>query len=148
MIKRLILLSVFICFCLSVSAQIETPAKWSYGAKKINNVEAVIFLKATIEDGWHVYSAYQKPGGPTKTSFAFSSSPDFDLLGKVNEPKPITVFDKVFEINVSYFEKSVVFQQKIKLKADQTVVKGKLSYMVCSNQKCIPDEINFSIPVN
>jgi len=52
-------------------------------------------------------------------------------------------------MNVSYFEKSVTFQQKIKLKsANASVVKGKLEYMTCNDKKCLPpDDIDFSIPL-
>ena len=47
-------------------AQILTPVHWSYGAKKTGKNEAVIFIKATIDDGWHVYSQYVKDGGAHK----------------------------------------------------------------------------------
>jgi thiol:disulfide interchange protein DsbD len=52
-------------------------------------------------------------------------------------------------MDVTYFEKSVVFQQKIKLKsANATAVKGQLEYMTCNDQKCLPPEdIDFSIPL-
>ena len=53
-------------------------------------------------------------------------------------------------MDVSYFTKTVTFQQKIKLKsAGATVVKGKLEYMTCNDQKCLPpDDLEFSIPVS
>ena len=52
-------------------------------------------------------------------------------------------------MNVTYFEKSVTFQQKIKLKsATASVVKGKLEYMTCNDLKCLPpDDLDFSIPL-
>ena len=51
-------------------------------------------------------------------------------------------------MNVSYFENSVVFQQKIKLKKAATTVKGKLEYMTCNDQKCLPPEdLDFSVDV-
>jgi thiol:disulfide interchange protein DsbD len=56
--------------------------------------------------------------------------------------------EKVFNMEVGYFENSVIFQQKIKLKAKQTMVTGKLEYMTCNDEKCLPPEdIDFSIPV-
>jgi hypothetical protein len=39
---------------LQSKAQILTPVHWSYGAKKISSTEAVVFIKATIDNGWHV----------------------------------------------------------------------------------------------
>jgi DsbC/DsbD-like thiol-disulfide interchange protein len=130
-------------------AQIETPVKWSYAAKKISSTEAVVFLKATMEDGWHIYSLNVKDGGPIKTSFTFAPSKAYSLIGKASEPKPVTKYEKSFSMNVSYFEKEVVFQQKIKLKLpNASVVKGKLEYMTCNDHKCLPPEdIDFSIPL-
>jgi len=52
-------------------------------------------------------------------------------------------------MNVTYFENSVIFQQRIKLKsAKATVVKGQLEYETCNDKKCLPPEdVSFSIPL-
>jgi hypothetical protein len=51
-------------------------------------------------------------------------------------------------MNVAYFEKSVIFQQKVKLNRGTTTVKGKVEYMVCNDRQCLPpEEVEFSIPV-
>lgn len=132
----------------AVNAQILAPVKWSSAAKKVSANEAVLYLKAVIEDGWHIYSVNQKPGGPTKTTITFKPSPDFDLIGKVTEPKPISKFEETFGVRVDYFKGEVVFQQKIKMKAKQPAVKGKVEFMVCTDQECLPvDEVNFLIPI-
>lgn len=133
---------------LQLKAQIITPVHWSYGSKKISPTEAIIFLKATIDDGWHIYSQTVKDGGPIKTSFAFNFSTEYSPSGQTQEPKPISKTEKVFNMEVGFFERSVVFQQKIKLKVAQTIVKGKLEYMTCNDHQCLPPEdLEFSIPV-
>jgi len=132
----------------SIKAQIQKPVIWSYAAKKISQTEVAIYLKATIDDGWHIYSSNQKGEGPVKTSFRFVSSKDFSLIGRVIEPKPVTKYEETFEMDISYFEKSVVFQQKVKLNRPITVVKGSLEFMACTDKQCLPAEtINFSIPI-
>ena len=130
-------------------AQIEAPVKWSYAAKKISSTEAVVLFKATIQNGWHIYSLNVKDGGPIKTSFTFAPSKLYSIVGKPSEPKPLTKYEKAFTMNVSYFEKSVVFQQKIKLKSkNASSVKGKLEYMTCNDMKCLPpEEVEFTIPL-
>ena len=146
LILTLTLLSLSV---LQSKAQILTPVHWSYAAKKISATEAVVFLKATIDDGWHVYSQTVKDGGPIKTSFTFTKSKDYSIIGHTIEPKPIIRMEKVFNMEVGFFEKSVVFQQKVKLKTAQTTVKGTLEYMTCNDHQCLPPEdIEFSIPVN
>ena len=130
----------------ALKAQILTPVKWSYAAKKTGKNEAVVFIKATIDDGWHIYSQTVKDGGPVKTSFTFSPSTAFTLVG--NTIEPITRNEKVFKMDVSYFEKSVIFQQKIHLNSGLATVKGTLEYMTCNDHQCLPpDDIDFSIAV-
>ena len=137
-----------IAICSPLRAQMKMPVGWSYAIKKTNPSEAIIFIKATIEKDWHIYSAFQKDGGPTKTSFSFAQSEAYILIGSIIEPKPFTTFEVAFGIDVSSFEKQVIFQQKIKLKQGKATVKGKVKYMACNDHECLPeDEVEFSIPV-
>jgi len=146
--KNLFLFAVGLLFSFSASSQILKPVKWSYAAKKTSKTEAVLYIKATIQDGWHIYSQNMADGGPVKTTFTFPAGKGYTLVGKTIEPKPITKFEKTFEMNVGYFEKSVVFQQKIKYTGANPTVKGSLEYMVCDDQQCLPPEsVEFSIPV-
>ncbi|MDB5157296.1 MAG: sugar transporter [Mucilaginibacter sp.] len=147
--KKLFLATVtLILFAIQTKAQILTPVTWSYAAKKTSATEAVVFIKAAIDEGWHVYSQFVKDGGPVKTTITFNPSKTYVLVGATIEPKPITRMEKVFNMEVGFFEHSVIFQQKIKLKAKQTTITGKLEYMTCNDQKCLPpDDIEFSIPV-
>jgi DsbC/DsbD-like thiol-disulfide interchange protein len=132
----------------SAKAQLLTPVRWSYGAKKISGTEAVVFIKATIDKGWHIYSQHVKDGGPVKTTITFSPSKDYVAVGGTLEPKPVTSYEKVFSMAVSYFEGTVIFQQKIKLKAGPATVKGTLNFMTCNDKQCLPPEdLDFSIPV-
>ncbi len=132
----------------ALKAQILTPVHWSYAAKRTGKNEAVVFLKATIDDGWHIYSQTVKDGGPVKTSFTFLPSTTYTFIGNTVEPTPITRNEKVFNMDVSYFEKSVIFQQKVRLKTKQTTVKGKLEYMTCNDKQCLPPEdIEFSVAI-
>lgn len=143
-----ILLFIGVYFYNPATAQIESPVKWSYAAKKITKNEAVIYLKATIDAGWHIYSTAQKDGGPVKTSFNFIPSGDYTIVGTVSEPKPVTKYETAFGMDVSYFENGVIFEQRVRLKTAATTVKGSLKYMVCNDQKCLPPEtLSFGIPL-
>ena len=114
--KKLIMLSACVLLGFTARGQILHPVKWGYAAKKIRKNEAMIFLKPAIDDEWHIYSSTQKDGGPIKTSFTFTLSNDYELIGTISEPKPVREYEKSFEMNVSYFENNVFFQQKVWLK--------------------------------
>jgi DsbC/DsbD-like thiol-disulfide interchange protein len=147
--KKIVLIVMAVMLGVGAHAQIETPVKWSYAAKRVSATEAVVFLRAAIDEGWHIYSLNVKDGGPIKTSFTFPPSVDYTLVGKTVEPAPITKFEKTFNMDVSYFENTVTFQQKVKLKSpNAAIVKGSLEFMTCNDRKCLPPEdVNFSIPI-
>ncbi|MGY4538902.1 DsbC/DsbD-like thiol-disulfide interchange protein [Mucilaginibacter sp. UYNi724] len=147
--RKILLAVTALMITFAAKAQVESHVRWSYAAKKTSATEAVVLIKATIDQGWHIYSQTVKDGGPVKTSFTFDVSKEYTLVGKPSEPKPITRFEKVFNMNVGYFENAVVFQQKIKLKsAKVAAVKGKLEFMTCNDSKCLPpDEVAFTIPL-
>lgn len=136
-----------VLFTFAASAQVFEPVKWSVASKKINNKEAVVFIKATMEKGWHIYSLNLDEGGPIATSFKFSPSKDFSLVGKVAEPKPKHTFESVFNMDVTYFEKEVVFQQKVKLNGNTATVKGVVEWQACDDERCLPPE-EFEFAVN
>ncbi len=148
-ITKLIAGSLLILAGYHTKAQILTPVQWSYAAKRTGPTEAVVFLKASIGPGWHIYSQYIKDGGPVQTSFKFKQSTAYQLLGKVLEPKPVTRMEEVFGMKVSFFENEAIFQQKIRLKKGRaTTVSGSLEYMTCNDQKCLPPEsVDFAITI-
>jgi thiol:disulfide interchange protein DsbD len=146
--KLLVIVFAVLGMAFSGKAQLEDPVKWTYGAKRLSAAEAVVFLKATMDKGWHIYSQKIPSGGPVKTTFTFNPSKTYTLSGATSEPKPIRKFEKTFGIEVSYFEGEVIFQQKIRLKSAAATVTGMLEYMTCNDLKCIPpEEVKFSIPV-
>ena len=144
--KKIILILAMALVGTSAFSQIEKPVKWSFALKKESKDYAIILLKADVQSSWHIYSLDQKEGGPIKTTFTFSPSADYSLVGKASQPTPRTKFENAFNMNVSYFENSVIFQQRIRLKSGKGTLHGKLEYMTCSNQKCLPPEdLDFSI---
>lgn len=147
--KKIIFLFWALCLTgLAAYSQILKPVTWSYAAKRTGATTATVFIKATIDQGWHLYSQFVKEGGPVKTTFIFPSSSAYTLVGTTTEPKAVTKYESTFKMNVSYFEKSVVFQQKIKLKGKTAAVNGNVEFMVCDDKQCLPPEqVDFNIPV-
>jgi thiol:disulfide interchange protein len=93
-----------------------------------------------------MYSQFIADGGPVATSFQFTPSAGYVLVGKVAEsPKPKEVYEKVFDMKVAFFEKKAIFVQKIKLKTAAATIKGTLRFMACDDSQCLPPEdIDFS----
>ena len=133
----------------SLWAQQLDPAKWSYSVKEISDSEAELVFTAKIDDGWHLYSQYTDPAGPLPIVFEFTKSADYELVGKVQEPKPHEELDPLFDCVVKSFSGTVVFRQKVKRVSDKDfTVNGILSYQMCNNGSCIaPEDRDFSFKV-
>lgn len=146
--RKIYLSAAVLLFGITAHAQILTPVKWAYAAKKTGKDEAVILVKATIDNGWHIYSQHGGDEGPVKTAFKFTPADTYTLAGTPAEPKAVKKYEKAFDMQVAYFEKNVVFQQKVKLKKDNPVIKGTITYMACSNKECLPPEdVEFNVTV-
>ncbi len=147
--KKLVIL-ILALFTLSANAQIFEPVSWSYSSRKINDTEAELIIRASIQEGWHLYSQFIGEDGPVPTSFKFNPSKDYALSGKVTEtPRAISAFDKTFNMQIAWHKDEVTFRQRIKLKAPKTKVTGVLEYMVCDDERCLPpEEVEFNIPVD
>lgn len=147
--KKLALLITLMVFAVAGSfAQIHKPVKWTVASKKLNSKEAIVYVKATIQNGWHIYSQNIKDGGPIATSFNFAKAADYALVGKTAEPKPKMKHEEVFKMDVGYFTNEVIFQQKVSLKKGTVTVKGTVEWQACDASQCLPpDEYSFAVTV-
>ena len=86
--NKLIFIILFGLFNTSSFAQLEKPVKWSFYAKKVNQKEATIYIKAKISNNWHIY-AQSINTAAMKLKCSYSPSKEYVLVGKTIEPKPI-----------------------------------------------------------
>ena len=147
--KKIILTLVGIAMALGLWAQQLDPVKWSYSVKETSPTEAELVFTAKLDNGWHLYSQYTSPDGPLAISFQFNPSADYQLVGKVSEPKPHEEMDEIFGCIVKSFSGTVVFRQKVKrLSEKDFTVNGIFSYQLCNDGSCIaPEDRDFSFKV-
>ena len=136
--KIIVFLVVFLGFSTSILAQLET-VKWSTSIEKHADNEYTITYKATISDGWHLYSQHLPDNGPIPTAFTFvDSDKDYTLIGKTEETEPHIEFDEVFQMETPFFADKAEFKQRIKLlKKDINTVKAVVEFQTCDDKTCI-----------
>ena len=132
----------------SLCAQVWKPVTWSFSARRTGPFSATLLFTASINDDWHIYSQHIKEGGPVPTKFTFEPSEDFILDSAMAEPHPIMRMEPAFNKVLGYFVQSVVFQQRIRLRAGQATVRGQVEFMTGNDTRCLPPEgVDFSIAV-
>jgi thiol:disulfide interchange protein DsbD len=103
---------------------------------------AQLIVKAVVDGGWHIYSLTQPPGGPSKTRIEITPHPAIENVGGFTGPAPQRKHDAAFNMEVEYHEGTAEFRAPVQLKAGAATgrlkVEGKVSYMVCDAQSCLP----------
>ena len=118
----------------------EATAKWSVSSKAVSDNVFELTFKASIEDGWHIYTidhAYN----PIVIEFA--ESPEYSLEGTLNQVTEPTEFkgEKVF------FD-SVTITQLVRLTGSEAMVTGEVSWSGCDDRFCAaPETWGFSVPL-
>lgn len=130
-------------------SNVEVPEdghiQWYFSSVKQDKSECNLEFTATIDHGWHLYSQSIEDGGPKPTTFKFDMRDDVRLLGKVVEiGERRIVYDSTFMMDVAWYEDKVMFTQRVKCRPDVKVT-GEISYSVCSEERCIPGTVRFSI---
>lgn len=122
-----------------IIAQIQEPVLFKTEYKSTSENEAEIVFTGDIEAGWHVYSTDLPSGGPISATFNIDQIKGLELVGKLTpQGKEIENFDKMFEMNVRYFEGKAVFIQKLKITGATYSIEGYMEYGACNDENCLP----------
>lgn len=137
--KKLCAMGLMLLVSILVQAQIQNPVKFSVQLKAGKTAEAELVFTGKIAAGWHVYSTNLPSDGPISATFHADKLDGVELVGKLTpRGKEIKNFDKVFEMQLRYFENNVQFVQKIRFTKPQYVLKAYLEYGACNDQSCLP----------
>lgn len=151
MINPMKILSTFFLLALTYIAaqsQVHQPVKWTFSLTQVDQTTVDVVAQASIETGWHAYSANLPEGGPIPTTLSITANEAYATIGKVTEsPKPIEKRDETFNMTVGYILDRGKLIQRVKLNHEGTVtIKGSLEFMACNDENCLPpDIIEFSL---
>lgn len=121
------------------NAQMLNPVKFTSQLKTNNTAEGEIIFSGKIDQGWHVYSTGLGADGPISATFNKVKLDGVELVGKLQaRGKEISNFDKLFEMNLRYFENSVQFVQRVRFTKPSYTIEGYLEYGACNDQNCLP----------
>ena len=144
--KKFLFSLLVLIISIQVQAQIQEPVRFNSKLNILSETEAEITFNGLIDDGWHIYSTEMPSGGPVSTTISLEKISGAELDGKLTfKGQEIKTFDKIFDMNLRYFEKSVVFIQKVKITSPDFVLKGALEYAACNDESCLPPtEVEFN----
>ncbi|MGE9515793.1 MAG: protein-disulfide reductase DsbD family protein [Solitalea-like symbiont of Tyrophagus putrescentiae] len=142
MLKKtiLVLLVILNLITSNALAQIEKPVSWTFSTNSISDTELELIFNVNINKSWHIYSTQlNEEDGPIPTTFHFNDSPNYKLIGKVQELNtPTKAFDKFFNATISWFDNKAAFKQKVLISKPLVNISGYIEYMACNDEKCLP----------
>ena len=137
--KKTLITWICLVIVLAVKAQMVDPVHFRSELKTGNGAEAEIIFHATIDQGWHVYSTEIGEDGPIEATFNVVKMEGAELVGKLT-PKGnvIKKMDKMFGMELKYFEGEATFVQKIRFTKPEYDIDCYLEYGACSDASCMP----------
>ena len=137
--KKILLSLWALLLTLVVNAQMMNPVHFTSQLKTGKGAEAEIIFHATIDQGWHVYSTDIGDNGPIEASFNVTKMEGAELVGKLTpRGNVIKKMDKVFNMELKYFENEATFVQKIRFTKPDYDIDCYLEYGTCSDESCLP----------
>ncbi|MDC1217342.1 protein-disulfide reductase DsbD family protein [Flavobacteriaceae bacterium] len=129
---------LFLFWCIVANAQLEKePVFWEIQLEQTNNRQYTLVFKAVIETNWHLYSQFSNKNGAFPTEFIFNPK-GYKRIGEVKESTSITDYDKVFEMDLTYFNDTATFRQEIELEdTDLSNLSVEVNYQVCDDKLCV-----------
>lgn len=146
-------MKIFFTFLLFVGtyvtsyAQAPNPVHWSFCIKKMTNNEAEIIMTAKIDKGYHLWSTNPGHADLIPTAIVFKKADFFEIIGNIREEGKMVKEDmtKIDLGIVNYYDNTVKFIQKIKLKK-KGKIEFSIEYQTCSHEGCLPPRVDeFSI---
>ena len=137
--KKVMMILWTLMVVLGMHAQMVDPVHFTSELKMGEGPEAEIIFHATIDNGWHVYSTEIGDDGPIEATFNVEKMEGAELVGKLTpKGKVIKKMDKLFNMELKYFEKEATFVQKIRFTKPQYDIDCYLEYGACSDASCLP----------
>ena len=137
--KKALTIFAFLLAVVTATAQMQDPVHVRSELKKISDTEAELLFSATIDAGWHIYSTGLADDGPISATFHADKMEGAKTVGSLKaRGKEQKVFDKVFEMEVRYFEQAVTFVQKIQFTQPQYNIECYVEYGACNDRMCMP----------
>ena len=137
--KKTLTILALLLAVLTATAQMQDPVHVSSELKKISDTEAELLFSATIDAGWHIYSTDLGDDGPISATFHADKMEGAKTVGSLKaRGKEHKEFDKIFEMEVRYFEQAVTFVQRIQFTEPQYDIECYVEYGACNERMCMP----------
>lgn len=135
--KKIILSIIAAACAIALNAQ-DNPVTWNWSINDDGNGTKTLVFDATVDEGFHLYDLGPYEGGPTPTSFTFTTEGDVELIGSVGYgTEPVRANDDIFGMEIGSFTGTARFIQKFRHQGNAGI-HVTIEWMCCNDVSCIP----------
>ncbi|MBD5284729.1 MAG: thiol:disulfide interchange protein [Bacteroides sp.] len=122
------------------SGQFMQPVSWEVSSKMTDDSHGTVLMKASIENGWHMYSHELDPAaGPSPLQVKWDKLEGVELNGGLkSDQKPHVQFDSMFNAELSWWTGTVTVSQDFTATSKNFAIEGTIRYSACDDENCIP----------
>lgn len=120
-----------------------TLAAFASGFPLQKGATVATHLHAAIAPGWHVYSLYEPPGGPTPMRITLPMRVPFTISGNLDAPPPRSAIDPGFGTETHFYTGNL--DVAIPLRATRKTagpVAIDVLYQACTRETCLPPSVD------
>lgn len=144
------LLLAILCLVIAIApASATDKVTWEATTSATPQGEILLKLTARIPPQWHLYSMTMPEGGPNPTTFTFTPSSQYSLVGSLTEHgNPIIAHDDLFDVDLTYFEDTVSYTQMIKPVGSVPIALSvSIDYQTCFQTQCHMDDYTLELSI-
>lgn len=124
-------------------AQVIDPVKWALELEPSQTApggKVAAKLRATVDEGWHLYASTSPQGKPIALQFELADHPAIESW-QAWQPTPDRQYDPNFDMESQWYEHEAVFWVELQLAADAAAgpatIEGKVRYGACDAVQCL-----------
>ena len=151
MMRKSLLLFFFVSLSFAGMAQLRQTTSWTFDAsqKEVTTGDVIeLIFRVRVIDDWYIYSSdFSEDLGPIPTAVTFEENESFEVVGDLIPMQPKKKFDEIWEAEITYFDGTGEFRQKIKVLKKDLQISGILDFQTCTDidGQCIPGDKEFTI---
>ena len=131
--------TVSLLLFMAVFTAVQAQINFTVSQKRVSPTEIDVIFTGTVDPGWHVYSTNLPADGPNPAVFGVDKSKGVELVGELKPGKGAkTQYDAMFGMDITFFENTCSFTQRVRLTESNYELAGYLEYSACNDQNCLP----------
>lgn len=138
--RKILFLIGVMAIAFSMKSAIIEPITWIMNIEKTDSAHGTVILKASIDNGWHLYGTNLPAGGPNPTSIELTASSGIKMTGVLTPSKPpVEKFDPTFQLDLNFWEGEVSFSQDFEIVGTGSQkIDAEVTFQGCNDMTCIP----------